>query len=177
MPLLPVIGAVREADAGAGEDEKAANPQRRRRIALGRLVERRVLDHRLHDEQQHGGQYEADNRRQQERLSDLDSLAPIDAGGAVSPAQQRVGHADADDRPDYRVRTRSRQAEPPGAEVPDDRRDQQREHHGKTGAAADLKDKLDRKQRYDPERHRAAGEGYPEKIEEARPQHGDLRRQ
>src|SRR6516162_775463 len=81
------------------------------------------------------------------------------------------------DRADHRVGARSRQAEPPGAEVPDDRRDQQREDHGKTGAAADLKNKLDRKQRYDSERHRAAGKSDAEKIEEAGPQHGGFRRQ
>jgi hypothetical protein len=31
-----------------------------------------------------------------------------------------------------------------GAEVPDDRGDEQREHHGETGAGADLQDELDR---------------------------------
>ena len=63
---------------------------------------------------------------------------------------------------------RGRQAEPPGAEVPDDGRDQQREHHGKAGAAADLQDQLDRQQRDDAERDRAAREQHAEEVEARR---------
>ena len=38
--LLPVVGAVEEADAGAGEHHESANGKRRRLIVLGRFVER-----------------------------------------------------------------------------------------------------------------------------------------
>ena len=57
-----------------------------------------------------------------------------------------VGQADTDDRADQRVRRTRRQPEPPGAEVPDDGSDQQREDHRETRAAADLKDQLHRQQ-------------------------------
>ena len=41
--------------------------------------------------------------------------------------------------------------EPPGAEIPDDRGDQQREDHREARAAADLQNQLDRQQRNDAE--------------------------
>ena len=40
--LLAVVRAVGEAHAGAGQDQQAADPERRRRLAFGRLVERRI---------------------------------------------------------------------------------------------------------------------------------------
>ena len=67
--------------------------------------------------------------------------------------------------------------EPPGAEIPDDRRDQQREDHGEAGAAADLQDQLDRQQRDDAERDRAAREQHAEEVEHARPDDREVRRQ
>ena len=108
-------------------------------------------------------------------LADLGHLAPVDAGGAVLAAHHRVGDADADDRADQRVRAGGRQAEPPGAEVPDDRRDQQREHHGEAGARADLQDQLDRQQRDDAEGDRAGRGEHAEQVPAARPDDGDLR--
>src|SRR5215467_3973424 len=51
---------------------------------------------------------------------------------------QRIGNAYADDRADQGVRARSRETEIPGAEIPYDRGDQQREHHRKPGGAANL---------------------------------------
>jgi hypothetical protein len=39
---------------------------------------------------------------------------------------------------------RARETERPGAEIPQDRRDQEREDHGEVGIAADLQDQLDR---------------------------------
>ena len=65
------------------------------------------------------------------------------------------------------MRTRSRQAKPPSAEVPGDRGDQQGEDHGKTGGAAHLKDQFDGKERDNPEGNRAGREENPEEIEEA----------
>ena len=68
------------------------------------------------------------------------------------------------------------QAEIPGAEIPDDRRDEQRENHGEAGAAADLQNELDRQQRDDAEGDRAARDQNAEKVEGARPDHGDIGR-
>jgi hypothetical protein len=50
-----------------------------------------------------------------------------------------VGDADADDGADHGVGTGGGQAEPPGAEVPDDGGDEQGEDHGEAGAGADLR--------------------------------------
>jgi len=36
---LAIVGTVRVTDAGAGEDEETANPQWRRFVFLGRLIE------------------------------------------------------------------------------------------------------------------------------------------
>ena len=57
MPFWPSLRAVDEADAGAGQDQQPANPQRRRLVAFGLLVERADSDERLqHDQQQERGQ-------------------------------------------------------------------------------------------------------------------------
>ena len=90
---------------------------------------------------------------------------------------QLIGDADADDRTHHGVRARGRQAEIPGAEIPDDRGDQQREHHRETRAAAHLQNQFDRQQRDDAERHRARGDEYADEVADARPDHGDVRLQ
>ena len=120
---------------------------------------------------------EAHQRRQQQRVADLDRLRPVDAARAVAAVHQRVGHAHADDRADQRVRRRGRQAQRPGAQVPHDGGDQQREHHREAGARADLQDQLHRQQRDDAEGHRAARDEHAQEVEQARPHHRDLRRQ
>ena len=142
-----------------------------------RLVELRRPDDRLHHEQQQRGQDEAEERREQQRFADLRHLVPVDARGAVLAAHQRVGDADADDRADQRMRTRGRQAQPPGAQIPDDRGDEQREHHRVARARADLQNQLDRQQRNDAERDSAARSEHPEEVPAARPDDRDLRRQ
>ena len=53
----------------------------------------------------------------------------------------------------------------PGAQVPDDRRDQQGEDHGIAGTASDLQDQLDWQQGHDREGDRAAGCQHAEKVE------------
>ncbi len=53
------------------------------------------LQHDLEHEQQDRRQREAEQRRQQQRLADIAGLRPVDPGGAVAAAQQRVGDADA----------------------------------------------------------------------------------
>ncbi len=140
--LLAVIGAVCEAHAGAGQDQQAADPQRRRLVAFRRLVEVGVAHDRLEHEQQQRRGAEANQRRQQQRLADLDRLGPVDAGGAALAMRQRIGDADPDDRADQGVGARGRKAEVPGPQIPDDGGDEEREHHGEAGAAADLEDQF-----------------------------------
>ena len=76
----------------------------------------------LRDQEQQGRADESDERRQQQRLADVDGLRPVDAARAGLRRHHLVGDPDADDRADQRVRARRRQAEVPGAEIPDDRR-------------------------------------------------------
>ena len=154
--LLPVIRAMGKADPGTGQDQQAADPQRRRRPSLGRLVQRRIADQQLRQQKEACRQDEPDQRREQQRFDDVERLAPVDAAGAVLPGQQLIHQPDADDRTDQRVRARIRYAEIPGAKIPDDRGDQQREDHRKAGLAADLQDQLDRQQRDDAEGNQAA---------------------
>ena len=144
--LLAVIGAVREGHAGAGEDQKTPHPERRGSLTLGLLVELGAADQKLHDQEQAGRAEEADERGQQQGIADLSGLAPVNARGAVTAAHQGVGDADADDRTDERVRARSRKAEPPGAEVPDDGRDEQRKDHREASFRTDLEDQFHRQQ-------------------------------
>ena len=49
--LLPVVGAVSEADAGAGEDQQATDPLGRRLVGLRRTVQFGLTDEHLHNEQ------------------------------------------------------------------------------------------------------------------------------
>ena len=172
--LLAVIRAVGEARRRCRSGSGGRGSTRRRLVALRLCVERRIADDsNFSRNSSTPAADEADQRRQQQCLADLDGLPQSTPRGAVAAAHQRVGHADADDRADQGVRARGRQAELPGAQVPDDRRDQQREHHREAGAAADLQDQFDRQQRDDAERHRAAGDQHAEEIEEARPDHGE----
>ena len=160
--LLPVIGAVEEADAGAGEHHQRANRPRRRLVVLGRFVERGVLDRLLGDVEQQPGTGEAQQWRDQQPLKNPDRLLPIHAGGSTVDVHQLVGDAHADDGADHGVRAGGRQPEPPGAQVPDNGRDQQGKDHREAGAGADLKNQFDRQQRNHGEGHRAGGEEHTE---------------
>ena len=44
--FLAVVAAMKETHAGAGQDQQAANPERRRLVALRLFVQRRDLDRR-----------------------------------------------------------------------------------------------------------------------------------
>ena len=173
--FLSVIGAVEEADAGAGEDEEAANVERRRRGAFGSRVKLGIFDKGFGEKQKQSSAAEADDRRKQEGLTDVGGLTPVDAAGAGSGVHELIGDADADDGADERVGTGGRQAEIPGAEVPDDGGDEQGEDHGESGFAADLQDQFDRQQRDDGEGDQAAGGEHAEEIPEAGPNDGDVR--
>ncbi|MHC2524190.1 hypothetical protein ACVIEM_001275 [Rhizobium leguminosarum] len=74
------------------------------------------------------------------------------------------------------MRTRRRQAEIPGAQVPDDRGNQQRENHGKAGAGADLQDQFHRQQGQNAEGDGAARGQHAEEVEKAGPDDGEFRR-
>ena len=69
------------------------------------------------------------------------------------------------------MRRGGRQPQVPGAEVPENRRDQQRKHHGEARTAADLQYQLDGQQGDDAERHRTAREQHAEEIEHPRIDH------
>ena len=84
---------------------------------------------------------------------------------------------DAHDGANQRMRRTVRQADRPGAQIPDDRRDQQREDHGIAGAAADLQDQFHRQQGDDAKGDRPAGGQHAEEVERARPDHGHQGRQ
>jgi len=49
--LLAVVGAVKEAHQGAGEDQNAPNPPRWRLVALRLCIERHIPDHDLQQQQ------------------------------------------------------------------------------------------------------------------------------
>ena len=78
--LLAVVRAVEEADAGAGQYQQAANPKRRRCVALRRLEEPRILDDEL--EQQavtHAERTNPNDGRNEQRTEDIAHLRPIHA--------------------------------------------------------------------------------------------------
>ena len=60
--LLAVVGAVEEADAGAGEDEQGADVEGRRGGAFGSLVEAGIAGEQLEEQEEQGGHAEADER-------------------------------------------------------------------------------------------------------------------
>ena len=103
--FLSVIGAVEEADAGAGEDEQAADVERRRLGAFGSFVEFGIFDEGFGEQEQEGGATEAYDGREQQRFADVGGLSPVDAAGAASAVHELVGDADADDGADEGVRT------------------------------------------------------------------------
>ncbi len=164
-------------DQGAGEHQQAADPQRRWVARRWRLVEFRLADHEFHYNQQQRGEDEPEHRRKKQSLADLRHLVPVHAGRAILAAHQRVGDPDADDRSDQGVRTRRGETKPPGAEVPDHRGDEQREHHGETGAGADLENEFDRQQRNDAEGDGATRGEHAEEVPAARPDDRGLGRQ
>ncbi len=57
---------------------------------------------------------------------------------------QGIGDADTDDRADQGMGRRRRQTQPPSAEIPEDRGDEQGEDHGEAGTGAYLQDQFHR---------------------------------
>ena len=129
----------------------------------------------LQREEKGGGESEAEDRGEQERLTDVGGLGPVDAAGSAAGVHELVGDADADDGADEGVRAGSREAELPGAEVPEDGGGQQGEDHGEAGAGADLQDQFDGEEGNDAEGDGAGGGDDAGEIPEAGPDDGDLR--
>ena len=77
--LLAVVGAMGEADASAGEDEQAADVERRRLGAFGGFVEARVFGEGLEQQKHQKSAEEADQWRDQQREEDLGDLLHVDA--------------------------------------------------------------------------------------------------
>ena len=99
------------------------------------------------------------------------------AAGAGAAGHELIGQPDAEDGSDERVGAGSGQAEIPGAQVPNDRGDQEGEDHGEAGAAADpLEDQFDGKERDDAEGglHRVELDD-AEEIPKAAPDDRDVR--
>ena len=86
-----------------------------------------------------------------------------------------VGDSYPNNGTDQGVGAGCRKAQPPGAEIPDNRCDQQSEDHGKTRFAANLQNQFDRQQRDDAESDRAAGGQDAEEIPHSGPNHCDVR--
>ena len=91
--LLPVVAAMRERDAGAGQDEQAANPPRRRRRALRLRVERGNAHEQLHRHQEQGGEHESDERAEEQRLAFGEVRSHV---GLVHVGDLQVRHGEED---------------------------------------------------------------------------------
>ena len=86
-----------KAHPSAGQNQKSPNPEWRRRVALRRLEEPRILDKRFEQQQQKGSKNEADNGRNEERAKHIPHLRPIDPAGSGRAGHQLVSYTDADD--------------------------------------------------------------------------------
>jgi hypothetical protein len=168
---------MRETDCGAGPDQQRTNTARRRRLALGCLIELRVAQEALHHEQHQQRADKADHRAERERGQHFPNLCHVDAGRSVRTAVDKlVGEPHAEDRSDQRMARRIGQPDRPSRQIPQDRRQQQREDHREPARAADVQDKVDGQQRDDRIGHRAGRQHHPEKIAEPRPNHRERRR-
>ena len=154
---------------------KRADAEGRWVCAFGRLVEGRIFGEELEGEVDQGGQGEADDRRDDERLEHLGDLLPVNAGGAGAAIDELVGEPHPEDGADHGVRAGDGQTAPPGEQVPKDGGDEQGEDHGEAGAGGDLEDELDREQRDDGKGDRARARDDADEVPDAGPGDGDMR--
>src|SRR5580692_6183594 len=75
------------------------------------------------------------------------------------------------------MRTGRRQSEIPGAEIPDDRGEQEREYHRESRARPDVQDQFHRQQRQHTKRDASTRGQHANQIPAARPDHRDVRLQ
>src|SRR4029077_5182639 len=77
--FLPVIRAVSKAHARASQNKQTTNPKGRWRIAFWLRIERRTSHDHLEKEQKQPRTDKPDERRKQQRLTDIQRLLPVDA--------------------------------------------------------------------------------------------------
>ena len=141
----------------------------RRAVHLG------ILHKERHQFQQGDTEEEPDDRRHRKRNEDLLSLVPVDRlDNRLSP-HEGVRDPHSDDRADVGVRRRVRHAQPPGAEVPPEGRDDQRQEERDLIDAVDAGDYFIGQQVHQPERHRSATRQDAEEIHERGERHGGPR--
>ena len=128
-------------------------------------------DQDQHDES-HAFLSEPHQGRKQQGFADGRRLGPVDSTGALPRIHQLIRDADADNGADHGVRTRGRQPEVPGADIPKDGGDQESKNHCKARPAAHLQDQFHRQQSDDGECDQAAGKHDTNEVAKARPRHG-----
>ena len=149
---LTVVGAVREADAGAAEDEEGADLERRpalggRGFWISRCVNTRFATKisSAPAAKPTKGLTTSDNDRR--TCPALAQFAPV---ARLPPVADRRREPDAEeDRSDQGVRTQRGQAEEPGPEIPDNGGGKQREHHREAGVANLRDEQVDGRQVHD----------------------------
>ena len=99
--LLTVIRAMEEADAGAGQDQQAADPEGGGSWPSGALYSGGMRTSDFTAEQRPANKKPKIGETSSEWP--ISGLAPIDAAGAVTPAHELVHQAHADHRTDQRV--------------------------------------------------------------------------
>ena len=133
--FLAIVGAVHEAYSHGRNHQDQAVPERRVLLvvefaALVRgLVHLRQRAPPLQADQHQGGDQEARHRREHQGGADIHGLLPVHTVSQGDVVDQRVGQADTKDRADQGVGAGGGDTEVPGAQVPGDRRRQQREDH------------------------------------------------
>ncbi len=80
--LLSIVGAMEEADAGAGKNHEHANRKRRWPIVFWSLIKLWELDEAFGDQDEETREGKPDERRDEQRLENFHGLFPIDARSA-----------------------------------------------------------------------------------------------
>ena len=93
MPFWPSLDPWKKLTPVQVSDHESADRERRRRVVFGRFVERRDIATRLGKQDQHAGDRESDDRRDEQGLQHLHGLFPIDARGAGVRIEELIGDA------------------------------------------------------------------------------------
>ena len=89
----------------------------------------------------------------------------------MGTTHERIGDSDADDGSDQGVGTGCGKSEIPRADIPKDRRDEERKDHGKSGRRSDMNHEFRGQEIHDTEGHGTCRGEHPEKVKESRPDH------